>query len=139
MDGVSGRDPRSVITRAALAGSLVVGLAVVVLVVVRPTPTRTPPSVSVESVPWQLAQLNGNTVTVRWESGTCDPSLPPKPTVKVIETASTVALSVLVHAAKEGGHTICAGVGLGGTLSATLPQPIGTRKIAHAVVTDHDE
>ncbi len=57
----------------------------------------------------------------------------------MIETNRRITLTVLVHVAKGGGDSICAGVGLGGTLSTTLAHPIGSRKIAHGQVTDHDK
>jgi len=103
---------------------------------VPPPPRPTPPSV--QSVPWQLAHVSGRRVTVRWASGTCDPSLRPNPTIKAIETSTSVTLTVLVHVVKAGANSICAGVGLGGTVSTTLTDPVGTRKILHGTVTDHD-
>jgi hypothetical protein len=101
-----------------------------------PPPHPVPPSV--ESVPWHLGQVSGRHVTVRWSSGTCDPSLRPRPRIDVVETSSSVTLTVLVQVVKGGGGSICAGVGLGGTLSTTLAHPIGRRAITHGKVTDHD-
>ena len=102
-----------------------------------PPPHPVPPSV--ESVPWQLGHVSGRHVTVRWSSGTCDPSLRPRPRIDVVETtSSSVTLTVLVHVVKGGGGSICAGVGLGGSLATTLAHPIGHRTIAHGKVTDHD-
>ena len=82
-----------------------------------PPPHPVPPSV--ESVPWQLGHVSGRHVTVRWSSGTCDPSLRPRPRTDVVQTSSSVTLTVLVHVVKGGGGSICAGVGLGGSLTTT--------------------
>jgi hypothetical protein len=101
-----------------------------------PIPKPTPPSV--ESVPWYLVRASGRQVIVNWESGTCDPRLPPNASLKVAETSSTVTFTVSVHVVKAGGGLACAGVGLGGTLAATLTRPVGDRKILHGRVTDRD-
>jgi hypothetical protein len=101
-------------------------------------PPPHPVSASVESVPWHLGHVSGRHVTVYWSSGTCDPALRPRPRIDVVETSSSVTLTVLVHVVKGGGNSICAGVGLGGTLSTTLAHPIADRTIAHGKVTDHD-
>jgi hypothetical protein len=77
-------------------------------------------------------------VTVRWESGTCDPSLRPQPVINALETSSSVTLTVQVHVVKGGGNSICAGVGLGGTLSTMLASPVGSRQIRRGKVTDRD-
>jgi hypothetical protein len=98
-----------------------------------------PAAPTVESVPWHVTHISGRRVTIRWSAGTCQPSLRPKPRIAVIETNRRITLTVLVHVAKGGGDSICAGVGLGGTLSTTLAHPIGSRKIAHGQVTDHDK
>jgi hypothetical protein len=52
-----------------------------------PPPPR-PNRPSIQSVPWQLAHVSGRRVTVRWESGTCDPSLRPQPVIHALETSS---------------------------------------------------
>jgi hypothetical protein len=101
-----------------------------------PAPHPSPPSI--QSVPWQLAHVSGRRVTVRWESGTCDPTLKPRPHIKAIWASATVILSVEVHVNTGNRSTACAGVGLGGTLAATLAHPIGDRRILHGRVTDHD-
>jgi hypothetical protein len=49
-----------------------------------------------------------------------------------------VTLTVHVHVVKGGGNAICAGVGLGGTLSTTLASPVGSRQVLHGKVTDRD-
>jgi hypothetical protein len=99
-----------------------------------PPPRALPPTI--ESVPWHLARVRGRRLTIRWDSGTCDPSLRPKPRIRVVETKHTITLTVLVHVVKARGSSICVGVGLGGTLSTTLAHPVGNRKIAHGKVTD---
>lgn len=102
-----------------------------------PRPHPSPPTV--ESVPWHIAHVSGRDVTVRWSSGTCNPSLPPNPRIVVAQTNSAVTLTVLVHVVKAGGNSICAGVGLGGILSTKLAHPVGAAKLAHGKVTDHDK
>jgi hypothetical protein len=101
-----------------------------------PPPRPNPPTI--QSVPWQLAHVSGRHVTANWESGTCLPSLKPRPRIKAVETSTAVTLTVLVHVVTGGGNTICAGVGLGGTLTVTLAHPVGSRKILHGRVTDRD-
>lgn len=100
-------------------------------------PLPRPGRPSVQSVPWQLAHVEGRRVTVRWESGTCDPSLKPRPRLQAVGTPTTVTLTVEVHV-NMGGTAPCAGVGLGGTLSTTLARPVGDRRIRHGRVTDRD-
>lgn len=100
-----------------------------------PPPRALPPTI--ESVPWHLARVRGRRLTIRWQSGTCDPSVRPQPRIDVVETKHTIRVTVLVHVVKAGGSSICAGVGLGGTLSTTLAHPVGNRKIAHGKLTDH--
>jgi hypothetical protein len=91
---------------------------------------------SVQSVPWQLAHVDGRRITVRWESGTCDPTLKPRARLSAVETRTTVTLTVEVHVNTGGRGVICAGVGLGGSLSRTLLHPVGGRRIRHGRVTD---
>jgi hypothetical protein len=102
-------------------------------------PPPHPVPATTQSVPWHLAHMSGRRVTVRWSSGTCNPSLPPKPRIAVAETNSAVTLRVLVHVLKGGGNSICAGVGLGGTLSTTLAHLLAGRRLTHGKVTDHDQ
>jgi hypothetical protein len=101
-----------------------------------PAPRAVPPSW--QSVPWQLARVSGRRVTVHWQSGTCDPSLPPRPHIKIAQTNGAVTLAVVIHVVTATGGELCAGVGLGGTLSVTLARPLGDRPLSHAHVTDHD-
>ena len=100
-------------------------------------PVPRPGRPSIQSVPWQLARVDGRRITVHWESGTCDPELKPRPRIRSVATATTITISVEVHV-NRGGTGLCAGVGLRGTLSTTLAQPVGDRRIRHGRVTDHD-
>jgi hypothetical protein len=128
--------------KAVGAAAVAVVVAVVTLIILSGaphTPPRPPPNrPSVQSVPWQLAHVNGRRVTVRWQSGTCDPSLRPQPRINALETISSVTLTVQAHVVKGGGNSICAGVGLGGTVSTTLAGPVGSRQIRSGKVTDRD-
>jgi hypothetical protein len=66
-------------------------------------PTPNPPTI--QSVPWHLANVNGRKLTVNWESGTCDPSLKPRPRIRAVGTGSTVTLTVLVDVVTGKGNT----------------------------------
>jgi hypothetical protein len=92
---------------------------------------------SLQSVPWRLAKVNGRVVTVHWRSGTCNSRVRPKVRAAIIETNHVVNLRVLVRVVPMRRDIACAGVGLGGTLSATLNRPLGNRRLNHGVVTDH--
>ncbi len=101
-------------------------------------PAPLPSRPTVESVSWHLAHVSGRHVTVHWRSsGTCNPSVPAKPRIDVIETSSIVTITVQVHVVKVDRHGNCVGVGLGGTLHTMLTRPVAGRKIAHGTVTDH--
>lgn len=99
-------------------------------------PPPAPATLTVQSVPWHLARARGRTITVTWSSGTCDATVRPHPRLDVIETARSITIRVLVHTVQVSGSTICAGVGLGGTLSTTLSQPLANRRVLHGLVTD---
>jgi hypothetical protein len=101
-------------------------------------PFPRPPQPTVESVPWHLLRVSRRRITVGWSSGTCASTLKPDPSIKAVETPSAVTLMVLVHVVKAGQGILCAGVGLGGTLSTTLASPLGHRSLVHGVVTDRD-
>jgi hypothetical protein len=84
-------------------------------------------------------RLEGRRIVVRYESGTCNASITPRPVARVTETSSSVSVTVLLHVVKPGGHLVCGGVGLIGTLTAKLSRPPGRREIVHGTVTDHDQ
>jgi hypothetical protein len=93
----------------------------------------------VQSVPWHLAHVHDQTITVNWGSGTCDGAVRPDPQIDVVETTRSTTIRVLVHVVMAGEGGFCAGVGLGGTLSTTLGHPVaGGRRILHGLVTDSE-
>ena len=104
---------------------------------IAPIPVR--PRPTVQSVPWRLIRASARRITVRYESGTCDPTLAPRPRVALRQASNSITLTVLLHVVKDGGGTICAGVGLAGRASATLNRPIGSRRLLHGKVTDHEK
>ena len=101
-------------------------------------PPPPPETRTVRSVPWYLARLRGRTITVKWVSGTCDATVRPDPRIDVVETSRSITIRVLVHVVMANEGTVCAGVGLGGTLSTTLRQPVAGRRILHGLVTDRE-
>jgi hypothetical protein len=101
-------------------------------------PAPRPAVPTIESVPRRLVRVSGRQVTVGWGSGTCDPGLKPNPIIEVVETGRTVTLGVLIQVVKAENNVACAGVALGGTVSTKVAYPLGQRKLAHGVVTDHD-
>ena len=101
-------------------------------------PPPPPETRTVRSVPWYLARLRGRTITVKWVSGTCDATVRPDPRIDVVETSRSITIRVLVHVVMANEGTACAGVGLGGTLSTTLRQPVAGRRILHGLVTDRE-
>ncbi len=106
---------------------------------IAPIPVR--PRPTVQSVPWRLIRASARRITVRYESGTCDPTLAPRPRVALRQASNSITLTVLLHVVKDGGGMICAGagVGLAGRASATLNRPIGSRRLLHGKVTDHEK
>lgn len=101
-------------------------------------PLPTPARAAEQSVPWTLRGAVGRTIRVSWQSGTCLPGVAPHAHIRAIATPHAVTIAVIARVAKAGPGSICAGVGLGGTLSTTLAHPIAGRTIKHATVTDHD-
>jgi hypothetical protein len=98
-----------------------------------------PPRIGEQSVPWTLLKASGRTIRVRWESGTCLPGLAAHPHLRLKTSARAVTIAVIARVARAGVSSLCAGVGLQGTLSTTLTSPIAHRAIRHAAVTDHDK
>lgn len=101
-------------------------------------PPPPPETRTVRSVPWYLARVRGRTITVKWVSGTCDARVHPDPRIDVVEMARSITIRVLVHVVAANAGTVCAGVGLGGTLSTTLRHRVAGRRILHGVVTDRE-
>ncbi len=104
-------------------------------------PLPPPMHPSVQSVPWRLAATHGRTITANWSSGTCvlkGPPPTPAPQPRDPPTDDSVTITVLVHVVKANGGA-CVGVGLGGSLHATLKQALDSRPLDHGVVTDHDD
>jgi hypothetical protein len=101
-------------------------------------PPPAPPTRTVQSVPWRLARVHDRTITISWSSGTCDGTVRPDPRIDVVETTRSVTIRVLVHVVMAGDGGFCAGVGLGGTLSSTLRELVGGRRILHGLVTDNE-
>jgi hypothetical protein len=101
-------------------------------------PPPAPANRTVQSVPWHLARVSSRTITLNWSSGTCGGPVHPAARIDVTETSQTITVRVLVHVVTAGPGTLCAGVGLGGTLSTTLPDPVGGRRILHGPVTDQE-
>jgi hypothetical protein len=101
-------------------------------------PLPKPLRVTEQSVPWRLLRKSGSTIRVAWQSGTCLPGVRPHAYLRARTTSRMITLAVIARVARATGSQVCAGVGLGGTLSIDLQHPIDKRIIKHAAVTDHD-
>lgn len=103
---------------------------------IAPIPVRPRPTVQTPGASSARALAVSRSVT---SPGTCDPTLAPRPRVALRQASNSITLTVLLHVVKDGGGTICAGVGLAGRASATLNHPIGSRRLLHGKVTDHEK
>ncbi len=97
-------------------------------------PEPHPPSAgNWRSLPWELVRVDGKRVTVRYEGGGCVVGKAGHVPVRAVAAEDRRVVTVGVYVAT---HNPCAGVGLRGTATVRLSDPLGDRRLGHAPVDE---